>query len=122
MSKPFENIQLSHLSLLSTLVVYKINKRKTEIIFVQLGWHFSIQFSINLRAIMRKHWVKRENIYEKPFYKQKLKMTLLTVFVMAIVFFAYQLFYIKQLQIEIERKASNVYNYEKIVDERRIIR
>lgn len=71
---------------------------------------------------MRKHWVKRENIYEKPFYKQKLKMTLLTVFVMAIVFFAYQLFYIKQLQIEIERKASIVYNYEKIIDERRIIR
>lgn len=71
---------------------------------------------------MRKHWIKRENIYEKPFFKQKLKMTLLTVFVMAIVFFAYQLFYIKQLQIEIERKSSIVYTYEKSVDERRILR
>lgn len=71
---------------------------------------------------MKKHWVKRESIYEKPFYKQKLKMTLLTVFVMAIVFFAYQLFYIKQLQIEIERKSSMVFNYEKVVDEKRIIR
>lgn len=71
---------------------------------------------------MRKHWVKKENIYEKPFYKHKLKLTLLIVFVMAIVFFAYQLFYIKQLQIEIERKSSIVYNYEKVVDERKIIR
>lgn len=71
---------------------------------------------------MKKHWIKRENIYEKPFYKQKLKMTLLIVFVMAIVFFAYQLFYIKQLQIEIERKSSIVYTYEKLVDDRRILR
>lgn len=55
---------------------------------------------------MRKHWIKRENIYEKPFYRRKLKLTLLIVFVMAIVFFGYQLFYIKQLQMEIERKSS----------------
>lgn len=57
---------------------------------------------------MRKQWVKRENIYHKPFYKQKLKMTLLGVILMAVVFFAYQLFYIKQLQTEIEHKASIV--------------
>lgn len=31
-------------------------------------------------------------------------MTLVSVFVMAVVFFAYQLFYIKQLQTEIEHK------------------
>lgn len=49
---------------------------------------------------MRKTWVKREHIYYVPFYKQKLKMTLLAVVVMAIVFFAYQIFYIKELQTE----------------------
>lgn len=32
-------------------------------------------------------------------------MTLLGVFLMAVIFFAYQLFYIRQLQIEIEHKA-----------------
>lgn len=57
---------------------------------------------------MRKQWIKKENIYHKPFYKHKLKMTLLSVFLMAVIFFAYQLFYIKQLQIEIEHKASIV--------------
>lgn len=55
---------------------------------------------------MRKQWVKRENIYHKPFYKHKLKMTLLGVIVMAIVFFVYQVFYIRELQEEIEHKAS----------------
>lgn len=55
---------------------------------------------------MRKQWIKKENVYHKPFYKQKLKMTLLGVLLMAVVFFAYQLFYIKQLQTEIEHKAS----------------
>ncbi|XP_055615658.1 uncharacterized protein LOC129761864 isoform X2 [Toxorhynchites rutilus septentrionalis] len=44
---------------------------------------------------MRKTWVKRDNIYYKPFYKQKLKMTLLGVVLMAIVFFGYQFFYIR---------------------------
>lgn len=66
--------------------------------------------------------MKRENIYAKPFYKQKLKVTFLTIFVMAIIFFAYQLFYIRQLQIEIERKSSIVYNSEKVIEERRAIR
>ncbi|XP_055535294.1 uncharacterized protein LOC129724420 isoform X2 [Wyeomyia smithii] len=44
---------------------------------------------------MRKTWVKRDNIYYKPFYKQKLKMTLLGVLLMAVVFFGYQFFYIR---------------------------
>lgn len=47
---------------------------------------------------MRKTWVKRDNIYYKPFYKQKLKMTLVGVIAMAFVFFGYQFFYISQLQ------------------------
>lgn len=39
---------------------------------------------------MRKTWVKRENIYYKPFYKQKSKMFLLFIFLLAILFFFYQ--------------------------------
>lgn len=54
---------------------------------------------------MRKQWIKPENLYHKPFYKKKLQMTLLGVFMMAVIFFAYQLFYIRQLQIEVEHKA-----------------
>lgn len=71
---------------------------------------------------MKKQWIKKENIYHKPFYKQKFKMTLLGVIIMAIIFFAYQLFYIKQLQTEIERKAS--VHHDKLVNEneKRILR
>lgn len=57
---------------------------------------------------MRKQWIKKENLYHKPFYKKKLQMTLLSVFLMAVVFFAYQLFYIKQLQTEVEHKPFRV--------------
>ncbi|XP_055313092.1 glucosidase 2 subunit beta [Sitodiplosis mosellana] len=57
---------------------------------------------------MRKQWIKKENLYHKPFYKKKLQMTLLSVFIMAVVFFAYQLFYIKQLQTEVEHKPFRV--------------
>lgn len=46
---------------------------------------------------MKKTWVKRENIYYKPFYKQKTKVTLLAIFILAIIFFSYQIFYINQL-------------------------
>uniref|UniRef100_A0A182J9G6 Glucosidase II beta subunit N-terminal domain-containing protein n=1 Tax=Anopheles atroparvus TaxID=41427 RepID=A0A182J9G6_ANOAO len=46
---------------------------------------------------MRKTWVKRDNIYYKPFYKQKLKLTLIGVIGMGILFFVYQLVYISQL-------------------------
>lgn len=53
---------------------------------------------------MRKQWIKKENLYHKPFYKKKLQMTLLAVFLMAVVFFVYQLIYMKQLQTEIEHK------------------
>ncbi|XP_055609589.1 uncharacterized protein LOC129756672 isoform X2 [Uranotaenia lowii] len=55
---------------------------------------------------MRKTWVKRDNIYYKPFYKQKLKMTLLGVLLMAIVFFGYQLFYIRSQPAEEESPAA----------------
>lgn len=54
---------------------------------------------------MRKQWIKPESLYHKPFYKKKFQMTLLGVFLMAVIFFAYQLFYIRQLQIEVEHKA-----------------
>ncbi|XP_041778275.1 uncharacterized protein LOC121596939 [Anopheles merus] len=46
---------------------------------------------------MRKTWIKRDNIYHKPLYKQKLKFTLFLVVVMGISFFIYQLVYISQL-------------------------
>uniref|UniRef100_A0A0K8TRV2 Glucosidase II beta subunit N-terminal domain-containing protein n=1 Tax=Tabanus bromius TaxID=304241 RepID=A0A0K8TRV2_TABBR len=48
---------------------------------------------------MKKTWVKRDNIYHKPFYKHKIKLTLLLIFVLAIVVFAYQAVYISQLPI-----------------------
>ena len=41
--------------------------------------------------------MKKEHIYYKPFYKQKLKMTLLLVIIMAVVFFSYQIFCMNQL-------------------------
>ncbi|KAH8374975.1 hypothetical protein KR200_010075 [Drosophila serrata] len=46
---------------------------------------------------MRKTWVKRENIYYKPFYKQKSKMFLLLIFLVGISFIAYQAFSLNQL-------------------------
>lgn len=36
-------------------------------------------------------------MYYKPFYKQKLKMSLLLVIIMAVVFFSYQIFCMNQL-------------------------
>lgn len=39
---------------------------------------------------MRKTWVKRENIYYKPFYKDKSKMFLLLIFLVGISFIVYQ--------------------------------
>lgn len=52
-------------------------------------------------------WVKKENIYHKPFYKQKLKMTMLFVLLMGIVFFTYQIFYMNQLQLSNSRQANS---------------
>ncbi len=50
---------------------------------------------------MKKMWIKKESLYHKPFYKQKLKMSLCFVMLMGIVFFAYQIFYMNQLQFTI---------------------
>ncbi|KAM8705078.1 hypothetical protein ACLKA7_009526 [Drosophila subpalustris] len=46
---------------------------------------------------MRKTWVKRENIYYKPFYKDKSKMLMLFIFLVGISFIAYQAFSLNQL-------------------------
>lgn len=48
---------------------------------------------------MQRIWVKKEHMYYKPFYKHKLKVTLLLVILMAVVFFAYQIFCMNQLNI-----------------------
>lgn len=53
---------------------------------------------------MKKMWVKKDNIYYKPFYKQKFKLTLIGVFIMSIVFFSYQFFYISQLSASNSKK------------------
>ncbi|KAG4080295.1 hypothetical protein HA402_010787 [Bradysia odoriphaga] len=55
---------------------------------------------------MKKMWVKRESLYHKPFYKQKLKMSLCFVMLMGIIFFAYQIFYMNQLQFTISPNKS----------------
>lgn len=47
---------------------------------------------------MKKMWIKKESLYHKPFYKQKLKLSLCIVMLMGIVFLAYQLLYLNQLQ------------------------
>lgn len=70
---------------------------------------------------MRKTWVKREHIYFVPFYKQKLKLTLLAVIVMAIIFFAYQIFYIKELQTETELLVKVKTGREKSVADRELL-
>ncbi|KAH8417702.1 hypothetical protein KR222_004500 [Zaprionus bogoriensis] len=46
---------------------------------------------------MRKTWVKRENMYYKPFYKDKSKMFMLLIFLVGISFIAYQAFSLNQL-------------------------
>lgn len=48
---------------------------------------------------MKKTWVKKENIYYKPFYKHKSKMFLLGIFLLGIIFFIYQVLSINQLPI-----------------------
>lgn len=54
---------------------------------------------------MKKQWIKREDLFKKPTYRHKLKITFLGLFLLAFIFFAYQLFYIKQLQNEIDQTA-----------------
>uniref|UniRef100_A0A1I8QCQ7 Uncharacterized protein n=1 Tax=Stomoxys calcitrans TaxID=35570 RepID=A0A1I8QCQ7_STOCA len=39
---------------------------------------------------MKKTWVKRENIFYVPFYKQKSKLFFLCIFFLGIIFFIYQ--------------------------------
>ncbi|XP_037950434.1 glucosidase 2 subunit beta-like [Teleopsis dalmanni] len=46
---------------------------------------------------MKKTWIKRENIYYKPFYKQKSKLLLLGIFLLGIIFFTYQALTINKL-------------------------
>lgn len=48
---------------------------------------------------MRKTWVKRENIYYVPFYKQRTKMLLLGTILLGIIFFLYQVMSIRYLTI-----------------------
>ncbi|XP_029734155.2 uncharacterized protein LOC115254235 isoform X3 [Aedes albopictus] len=66
---------------------------------------------------MRKTWVKRDNIYYKPFYKQKLKMTLLGVLLMAIVFFGYQIFYIRNEAAKVVAESTDDDAGNKVRDE-----
>lgn len=42
-------------------------------------------------------WIKKDNIYYKPFYKQKFKMSLLCVILMGFIFMCYQFFYLTEL-------------------------
>ncbi|XP_017846030.1 glucosidase 2 subunit beta isoform X2 [Drosophila busckii] len=49
---------------------------------------------------MRKTWVKRENIYYKPFYKHKSKMFMLLIFLVGISFIIYQLPSVQQLRLK----------------------
>lgn len=42
-------------------------------------------------------WIKKDNIYYKPFYKQKFKMSLLCVILFGVIFMCYQIFYLNQL-------------------------
>lgn len=73
---------------------------------------------------MKKMWVKKENIYYKPFYKQKLKMTMLGVLLMGIVFFAYQIIYMNQLQLSNLPRviSSNAYTSTEPTEQQLVIR
>lgn len=46
---------------------------------------------------MKKMWIKKDNIYYKPFYKQKFKMSLLLCILMGFIFMCYQFFYLTKL-------------------------
>lgn len=47
---------------------------------------------------MKKVWLHRDHVYNyKPFYKQKLKISLLAFFVVTIIYFGYQIFYLNKL-------------------------
>ncbi|KAL5285227.1 hypothetical protein ACFFRR_007150 [Megaselia abdita] len=61
--------------------------------------------------MMKKEWVKRENMYYKPFYKQKAKVLLLVIFLFAIAFFVYEIVVINQLPMSSPIKTTYSYNY-----------
>lgn len=47
---------------------------------------------------MRKVWLHRDSVYNyKPFYKHKLKCSLLLCFAVTIVYFVYQIIYLNKL-------------------------
>lgn len=48
---------------------------------------------------MKKMWIRKENLYPRPFYKQKFKMTILSLFGMGFVFLFYQFFYLSQISM-----------------------
>lgn len=58
---------------------------------------FLFELKKYLQIKMKKTWVKRENIYYVPFYKQKSKMLFLGIFLLGIIFFIYQAVFINQL-------------------------
>uniref|UniRef100_A0A6B2E874 Putative glucosidase 2 subunit beta n=1 Tax=Phlebotomus kandelakii TaxID=1109342 RepID=A0A6B2E874_9DIPT len=47
---------------------------------------------------MRKMWVKKDSIYKRPFYKQKLRLTFFVVIAASFYYICYQIFYMSQLQ------------------------
>ncbi|GAB0100381.1 uncharacterized protein DMENIID0001_164140 [Sergentomyia squamirostris] len=55
---------------------------------------------------MRKMWVKKDNIYKKPFYKQKLRLTFCGVCFVSFVYIFYQVFYMTQLQRDSNRETA----------------
>lgn len=64
---------------------------------------------------MKRIWVKKDQMYYKPFYKQKLKMSLLLVILMAVVFFSYQIFCMNQLnENSLEGSGHRSYNNQNI--------
>lgn len=48
---------------------------------------------------MKKMWIRKENLYPRPFYKQKFKMTIVSLFGMGSVFLFYQFFYLSQISM-----------------------
>ncbi|XP_034486219.1 glucosidase 2 subunit beta isoform X2 [Drosophila innubila] len=66
---------------------------------------------------MRKTWVKRENIYYKPFYKDKSKMLLLLIFLVGISFIAYQLPSVQQLRRKHKQMMQSLGSKQRDVDD-----
>lgn len=67
--------------------------------FPSRAWIPFVVASLLCGVNMKKTWVKRENIYYIPFYKQRTKMLLLCTILLGIVFFLYQVRSIRYLTI-----------------------